>query len=238
MRVSVILPTYNESHNIAELVSAIIREAELVGWDPEVIVVDDNSPDGTYQTVKDAFVDNPAVIPVLRTKDRGLARSIRAGIEMAHGDKVLIMDSDFTHDPSEIPKMLHVSEVYDIVSGSRFCPGGNMQNRRHYIASFLYNFFVRLVLNTQVQDNLGGFFIISRNKLQTLPQDRIFFGYGDYFFRLLHYAQKNRIPIVEVPAVYSRRRLGSSKSNFLRLLFSYTKAVVQLRREAGPVQWF
>jgi dolichol-phosphate mannosyltransferase len=235
MKVSVVLPTYNEAGNIVELVRTIAREVQPTGWNLEVIVVDDNSPDGTYQIVEEAFREDPAVSPVLRTEDRSLARSIWTGIRIARGDKILVMDTDFTHDPSEIPKMLHVSEVYDIVSGSRFCAGGNMQSVTHYIASFLYNFFIRVVLNTQVQDNLGGFFVMSRNKLEMLPWDRIFFGHGDYFFRLLQYAQRNYMSIVEVPANYSRRRRGSSKSNFLGLLFSYTRAVLQLRREAGPV---
>jgi len=232
MKVSVILPTYNEADNIVELVERVIENIPL-GWDYEIIVVDDNSPDQTYQLVQSAFEDNPAVIPVLRTADRGLARAIRSGIEKALGDQVLVMDTDFTHDPAEIPKMLHVSEVYDIVSGSRFCAGGNMQNTGHYVASLLYNWLMRVVLRTQIQDNLGGFFTISKQKMESVPFDLIFFGYGDYFFRLLHYAQKRGMTVVEVPAQYRVRHKGKSKSNFMKLLFSYTHALLKLKIESA-----
>jgi len=226
MKISVILPTYNEAGNIANLVHAIITNIPP-GWDYEILVVDDDSPDKTYEIVGDAFNTNPAVIPILRTTERGLAKSIRAGIEKSSGDQILVMDTDFTHDPVEIPKLLHISQVYDIVSGSRFCPGGNMDDTTHYLASLIYNWCMRLLLRTQVQDNLGGFFTIRKKELSTLPFDKIFFGYGDYFFRLLYYAGKKGLTIVEIPALYHNRTKGMSKSNFPKLLLSYTAAVIR-----------
>jgi len=228
MKVSVILPTYNESGNIIELLQEIITNIPE-NYDYELIVVDDNSPDQTYQIVKDGFSNNPNVIPIHRTEDRGLGKSIRAGIERSTGDQIIIMDTDFTHDPVEIPKLLHVGQIYDIVIGSRFSPGGRMQDRMHYISSWLYNGLLRIVLRTQVQDNLGGFFIIHASKLEELPYDLIFYGYGDYFFRLLHYAQRHNLTIVEIPANYTSRKQGSSKSNYLKMLFQYTKAMISLR---------
>lgn len=228
MKVSIILPTYNEVGNIVDLVNKIITNVPS-NWEYEIIVVDDNSPDETFLKVKIAFKENLSVIPMLRTVDKGLAKSIRAGIERASGDQVIIMDTDFTHNPAEISKMLHVGEVYDIVSGSRFCPGGNMQDTKHYLASLIYNWFMRLILKTQVQDNLGGFFTINREKLFKLPFDKIFFGYGDYFFRILFYAHKLGLTIVEIPAIYQIRKEGTSKSNFFKMVFSYTKAVLHLR---------
>lgn len=154
MKLSVILPTYNEAENIVELINTIIRNIpSYCGY--EIIVVDDNSPDGTYLAVQDSFKDNEAIIALLRTTERGLAKSIRAGIERARGDQVLVMDTDFTHDPIEVRKMLHVGQVYDIVSASRFCQGGNMQDTQHYLASLVYNWMLRIILRTQIQDNLG-----------------------------------------------------------------------------------
>ena len=131
MKVSVILPTYNEAGNIVALVQQILKVMPN-GIDPDVIVVDDNSPDQTFSIVQEAFASNPLVRVLLRTQDRGLAKSIRYGIENAQGDYVLVMDTDFTHDPTEIPKMLHVAQVYDIVSGSRFCPGSSGSHQRRY----------------------------------------------------------------------------------------------------------
>lgn len=230
MKVSVILPTYNEADNIVELVRQIMQNIPAA-WEYEIIVVDDNSPDHTFQVVQNVFKGQSCVIPVLRTTDRGFAKSIRTGIEKAQGDHILVMDTDFTHDPVEISKLLHVGEVYDLVSGSRFCAGGNMQDVQHYLASMLYNWFMRIVLRTQVQDNLGGYFTISKAKLDLLPFDRIFFGYGDYFFRLLYFAQKHGMKIVEIPAQYRARQKGASKSNFMKMLFSYTYAMLKLKMD-------
>jgi dolichol-phosphate mannosyltransferase len=228
MKVSVVLPTYNEAANIVELVEELERVVPD-GWDPEIIVVDDDSPDGTYRMVLDRFIADDRVMPILRQTDRGLAKSIRAGIEKASGDVIIAMGADFTHSPNEIPKMLHVIGAYDIVVGSRFCAGGRMHSTMHYIASLYYNRMIRVILRTQVQDNLGGYFAMRADQLRALPFDKIFFGYGDFFFRLLHYAQRRDMSIVEVPTTYEARREGRSKSNFAKLLVSYTWAVLRLR---------
>lgn len=227
MRLSVVLPTYNEVGNIVPLVEAVIRN---VGpdMDFEVLVVDDNSPDGTLDAVRRAFPGNP-VIPILRTEDRGLAMSIRAGIEAASGELIAVLDTDFTHDPDSLPTMIHLAERFDVVVGSRFCAGGGMPDLPHYVASLVYNWGLRIVLRTQIQDSLSGFFIIRHETLQRLPFDSIFFGYGDYFFRLLFFVQRNNASIVEVPVVYDTRRKGQSKSVFWKLLFSYTYAALRLR---------
>ena len=228
MQLSVILPTYNEANNIVDLVKSIMMHIPSE-CSHEIIVIDDNSPDGTYELVQRAFRDVPKVQAILRTEDRGLAKSIRAGIEISRGEHIVVMDTDFTHDPEEIPRLLHIALIYDIVSGSRFCPGGLMQNTNHYLCSLIFNWLVRVILRTQIQDNTGGFFIISREKVFSLPVDSIFFGYGDYFFRLLHYAQKQGMTIVEIPAKYITRTEGQSKSNFLRMFFGYTKAMLLMK---------
>jgi len=228
MKVSVILPTYNESGNIVALVKAILK---IIPSDieSEVIVVDDNSPDQTFKIAKEAFASYPLVRVLLRTQDRGFAKSIRHGIENAQGDSVLVMDTDFTHDPIEIPRLLHVGLIYDIVSGSRFCSGGNMQDRSHYIASLFYNWCLRIILRTQIQDNLGGYFTMKREKILQLPLDKIFYGYGEYFFRLIHFAQLRGFTIVELPAQYLDRSAGRSKSNFTKMLFTYSMAAFRLK---------
>ncbi len=227
MRVSVVLPTYDEAGNIVRLVRAL--HDVLADVEHEIIVVDDDSPDGTYDLVERTFADDERVRALRRTTDHGLATSIRAGVELAGGTQVVVMDTDFTHDPYELPTMLAVAGSFDIVSGSRFCAGGRMQDTAHYLASLYYNRVLRVVLRTQVQDNLGGYFTMPREKLIALPLDRIFFGYGDYFFRLLFYAQRAGLSVVELPAVYRARTAGVSKSNFLAMLSGYATAALRLR---------
>lgn len=227
-RVSVVLPTYNEAGNIVALVHAI-NAAIPSEYEREILCVDDNSPDGTFQIVVDAFGGDPNIVAVLRTEDRGFAKSIRTGLERSTGDKIIVMDTDFTHDPQEIPRLLHVGQIYDLVSGSRFCAGGSMQDTRHYLASLAYNWILRILLRTQVQDNLGGYFIIDRDVLTRLPFDRIFFGYGEYYFRLLHYVLEGGWRVVEIPAVYHVRTQGKSKSRFAKMMVTYAVAAVRLR---------
>jgi dolichol-phosphate mannosyltransferase len=227
VKVSVILPTYNEARNIVRLITEI-RSCIAAPWECEIIAVDDNSSDGTYAAVESGFSDDSAVKAILRTSDRGLANSIRAGIDQAQGDYVLVMDTDFTHRPEEIPLMLHVVEKVDLVSGSRFSAGGRMDDTTHYVASFVYNLLIRLMIRTQIQDNLGGFWVARADRIRELPFDAIFFGYGDYYFRLLHYAQANGMKVIELPSHYSERAAGKSKSNFLKLLFTYSGKLVSL----------
>ena len=227
MKVSVVLPTYNEAGNIVSLVEKILSVMPT-GIQPEVIVVDDESPDNTYKIARQKFELVREVRIFRRTDDRGLAKSIRYGIEQATGDYVIVMDTDFTHDPAEIPRMIQVGEIYDIVSGSRFCAGGNMEEKAHYIASFIYNLILRIIIRTQVQDNLGGFFLIKRKNLKLLPFEKIFYGYGDYYFRMIYYAEKKNYSIIEIPTFYANRRKGKSKSNFIKLLFTYSCSAFRL----------
>jgi len=233
--VSIVLPTYNEAGNIVVLVNAI-KAAVPSSWTYEILVMDDSSPDQTHKLVQETFAEDPTVRAILRTKDRGFARSIRSGIEQARMERVIVMDSDLTHDPAEIPLLLHVGAIYDIVSASRFCAGGRMADTPHYLISMLYNWLLRLVLRTQVQDNLGGYFTARRSALNELPTDEIFYGYGDYYFRLLHFAQRAGMSIVEIPAGYLARGAGKSKSNWFRMIRTYTTAAIQLRLRMWQTQ--
>jgi dolichol-phosphate mannosyltransferase len=229
MDVSVILPTYNERDNIVPLIEAIQHELGRSGISYQIIVVDDNSPDGTAQQVRQRFAEDASVHLSVRTAERGLATAILHGIRRAEGDCVAVMDTDFNHDPALLPQMVKFLEYYDIIIGSRFTMGGGMEERWRYIASFLFNFVVRLVLRTQIQDNLCGFFTIRREKLLRMDLERIFRGYGEYFMHLLFMAWRQNMKILEVPAFYRLRQHGRSKSRFFHMLCSYTWAAIQVR---------
>ena len=229
MNVSVILPTYNERGNIVPLIQAIQQNLGDAGIAHNVIVVDDNSPDGTAQAIRDAFNGDGQVDLHVRTQERGLASAIGYGIRHARGDCVAVMDTDFNHDPALLPQMVKFLEYYDIIIGSRFTMGGGMEERWRYLASFLFNFWVRLILRTQIQDNLCGFFTMRRDKLLAMDMDRIFQGYGDYFMHLLFLAWRKHYTMLEVPAFYRVRQYGQSKSRFLRMFWNYTMAAFKVR---------
>ncbi len=228
-KTSIILPTYNEKDNIVELVQAIHRCLEPEGFDYEVIVVDDNSPDGTADVVRAAFSDDPRVKLHIRTQERGLATALRYGAEHSDGEVLVFMDTDFNHDPAMIPQLIKFLEYYDVVIGSRFVMRGGMEDSTRYVFSFIYNLGLRLLFRTQVWDNLSGFFAIYRHKLLELNLDRIFYGYGDYFIRLLMVGWRRGWCMLEVPVFYRLRMHGHSKTQFLSIFTQYTTAILKLR---------
>jgi dolichol-phosphate mannosyltransferase len=171
----------------------------------------------------------PPIQLFVRADERGLATAIKFGLRQATGDVVVVMDTDFNHDPRMIPQMVKFLEYYDVIIGSRFVMGGGMEDHARYNYSFLYNLFVRVTLRTQIQDNLSGFFAMSRDKLMLLDLDRIFGGYGEYFIRLLFVSWRKGFRLLEVPVFYVLRRHGTSKSQFFKMLRDYTRCVLSLR---------
>ncbi len=230
MKVSIILPTYNEKDNIGHLIDALDAGARDQAWETEILVVDDNSPDGTAEVARDrALSAGCAVRCFVRTEKRGLATAILYGIRHAGGDLIVVMDTDFNHDPGMIPQMVKFLEYYDLIIGSRFVMGGGMEDRRRYFYSLLFNMFIRSVLRLQIQDNLSGFFAIRCDRLALLDQEAIFQGYGEYFIRLIHTARRRGYRMLEIPAFYRLRRHGVSKSRFVWMILNYTRCVFSLR---------
>jgi len=234
MDLSVILPTYNEKGNIIELIDAITWHLLPMNIEKEIIVVDDNSPDNTGKLAHDHFAENKEVKVFIRTRERGLATAIRYGMEKSSGNIIVVMDTDFNHDPKVLPQMTKFLEYYDIIIGSRYTMGGGtmgsgMSDNFRYISSFTFNFLIRIVLGTRTQDNLSGFFAIRREVLFSLGFERIFWGYGDYFFRLLFYAKKLGATMLGIPVVYQRRKTGETKKHLLSLVVQYTVALIKLR---------
>ena len=218
------MPTYNEKGNILSIIEAI--HAELVGYEHEILVVDDNSPDGTFKAVVDRTY--PYVRAILRTENRGLANSIRNGLENAKGTVFIIMDSDFNHQPKYLPFMIQAISYYDCVTASRFLYGGKMDSRSRHILSWIFNIFVRFTTGGWITDNLYGYFAIRRENMEKLNYDDIFWGYGDYCIRLLYYLQKQKRNILQVPAVNGDRRHGRGNSSFLKVFMQYTVETLKL----------
>ena len=227
MKISVILPTYNEKNNILLLVDEILKNLSKFK-EKEILIIDDNSPDGTYKICKENL-NNNFIKVFLRTEDKGLAKSIRFGIEKSSGDKIIVMDTDHTHDPKYLGILLNLSEQFDIVIGSRFFEGGKMAATTHHYLSYIFNVFLRILLRTGVKDNLGGFFCINKKSLKDLNFDKIFTGYGEYFLRLIFFLKKKNVKINEVGVIYNLRYKDKSKSNFFKLLFQYTFEALKLR---------
>ena len=228
-KTSIILPTYKERDNIVELVQTIHSHLANQGFRYEIIIVDDNSPDGTADVVRAAFSQDPRVHLHIRTNERGLASALRYGAEHSDGDILVFMDTDFNHDPAVIPQLIKFLEYYDVVIGSRFVMRGGMEDRVRYVFSFVYNLGLRFLFGTRVWDNLSGFFAIYRTRLFELDLDRIFYGYGDYFIRLLMVGWRRGWHMLEIPVFYRLRQRGHSKTQFLNIFTQYSIAILKLR---------
>lgn len=230
IKASVILPTYDEAGNIIKLVEAIKHELALKRITHEIIVVDDNSPDQTGILAQKYFSKVPEVRVIIRKKEKGLATAIRTGFEAAVGDVVVAMDTDFNHEPELVPRLVEKCDKYDVAVGSRFVKGGGMANKKREILSRLFNLFiVGPVIRSPVHDNLCGFFAIRRSELDKLPFDKIFYGYGDYFIRLIYLAKKQGNTFVELPSFYRDRLYGASKSKFLSMFGGYIASAFEIR---------
>ena len=226
-QVSVILPTYNEAGNIVPMIRELNRHLAVPH---EILVVDDASPDGTARIAQEAFAQDPSVRILVRHHERGLATAIREGLERSRGQKLIVMVTDFNHDPAITAQLVESSARAEMVVGSRFCPGGGMATRWRYYYSLVYSrCFVDLLLGTRVRDNLCGYYLIHRELLLRLPLDEIFYGYGDYFFRLLWHVRARGGSILETPVFYRGRLSGKSKSNLPAMLLRYTWEVLKLR---------
>jgi dolichol-phosphate mannosyltransferase len=226
MKTSIILPTYNEKGNIAELINTICSVLENDEFQFEILVVDDDSPDGTADLVSKSFSHDRRVRLFLRKAERGLATAIKFGILHSTGDIIVVMDTDFNHDPRMLPQLIGLLRYYDMIIGSRFVLGGGMQDKMRYYLSEIYTIWLRFFLGIHIKDKLSGFFSIRKSKLSEIDIDSVFKGYGDFFIRLLLKAQNNGYRMLEVPTFYQLRNTGESKTNFLSVFMKYTLASI------------
>ena len=223
--VSVILPTYNERENIGPLIRAVLRHAP---GDVEVVVVDDDSPDGTWRVVEELSREFPNVRLLRRIGRRGLATAIEEGVRLASGDVLVWMDCDFSHPPELLPKLLAALEKgYDIAIASRFVRGGGQEYTLiRDLTSRAFNVLARLLLGREVADYTSGYIAIRREAYEEVPVKPIverlgyLHQYGEYFIYMLYRAVKKGLRIAELPYFYVGRRRGCTKTapGFLALL--------------------
>jgi dolichol-phosphate mannosyltransferase len=234
-RTSIVLPTYNEGHNVVPLINKIFHtmNGHVPATDtPEVVVIDDNSPDGTARICESLQAKYPSLKIVVRTDARGLGSAVQRGISESSRDTVVVMDADFSHDCHVIPKLVKavLSDSTDIAIASRYVNGGKMVAPLHLRAgSRALNIFIRTVLGMPVNDLTGGFFAARKEHLQVLDSRGIFTGYGDYCFALLYEGFKKGLRLKEYPFEYYPRQDGFSKTSFFQAGISYGLRALRLR---------
>jgi dolichol-phosphate mannosyltransferase len=187
----------------------------------EVIVVDDNSPDKTWQVVEDKAKKDNRIRLLRRLDKKGLTSALNDGITMSLGEVVVWMDSDFQMPPSKIPELLEALENgYDVAVGSRFIKGGSdhrydkaLHHRKivdiHRILSRLICWVTSIIFLTNHKDWTSGFIAIKRNIFDHVELQG---NYGEYFMYLLHYVIKSGYKVIEIPYVLAPRHKGDSKT--------------------------
>lgn len=207
---SIIVPTYNERLNVVAMYDGLAETLRNVSW--ELIVVDDDSPDGTADVVRDLARRYDNVRCIQRIQERGLCSAVQWGVQAAHGDVVLVMDGDLQHDPGLIPKMLEeLRSGQDIVSGSRFLSGRRVEGLSSPLRNKLSvygNRLVNLYLGVRLTDPLTGFFATSRALfLRSIP--RMQADGFKVFFDLIYY--NRNAAIKELALDFRTRQHGDSK---------------------------
>jgi len=208
----VVVPTYNERENLPLLVAGLMQHANV-----RLLVVDDNSPDGTG-AIADALVNTHRgrVNVMHRTGTRGLGRSYVDGLKWAiqqQVDVICQMDADLSHDPAQLPRLIAAVDQGDVVIGSRYVPGGEIVNwplRRKLLSRFA-NIYVRTVTRLSARDCTSGYRCWRRETLASMPLDRFISDGYSFLVEMLYVATRSGGRVAEVPITFVERRLGESK---------------------------
>ncbi len=228
----VIVPTYNEVDNIGALLAAIEQNAPGVS----VLVVDDNSPDGTQAVVEGVMQNNPQVHLLRRPGKQGLGNAYKAGFQWAidHGfGKLIEMDADFSHPPETLPLLIQSLDRYPVAIGSRYIPQGYVTGWGwiRQLISRAGNIYARAVLGVRTQDLTGGFNAWRRDVLEAI--DYLSVSSKGYVFQIeLKYRSLLKgYSILEVPIHFANRKLGKSKMSG-SIFWEAAVQVLKLRKRA------
>ena len=212
-KISIILSTYNEAFFIEDTIKKIFDNIKNV----EIILVDDNSTDGTFDIVK--RMHNPNIKAYSR-QSRGLASAFLVGLINSSSDIVGWLDSNMGELPKKLPEMINKLSEYDVVILSRYVDGGvDLRSKPRVITSQLINYFCRLVLSNKIKDYTSGVFLMKREVL--LAAVPVATGHGEFFIEFIYKCLKNKKKIIEIPYTHPPDLEGMSKtaSSFFRFIY-------------------
>jgi len=208
----VIIPTYNEIENIYEIIPAVLQQDERL----ELLIVDDNSPDGTGAAVKEIQKHEKRVHLIERASKMGLGSAylsgFKFGLDMGY-EYIFEMDADFSHDPEMLPVLLKTAEHNDLVIGSRYVKGINVVNwpLSRLLLSWGASMYVRIITGMPVKDPTGGFKCFHRRVLESINFDEILSDGYSFQVEMNYRTWCKKYRIEEVPIVFTDRRVGQSK---------------------------
>ena len=212
-RALVVMPTYNETENISRIIPEVLKQSPQI----DILVVDDNSPDGTAQQVEELQKKNGnRIFLIKRPEKMGLGTAYVAGFKFAlekDYDFVFEMDADLSHDPNVLPRFIEAVQDADLVLGSRYVTGVNVINwpLRRLLLSYGASFYTRLITGMPVKDPTGGFKCFRRSILETIDLDKIHSNGYSFQIEMSFRAWRKGFRIKEIPIVFTDRVDGKSK---------------------------
>ena len=224
MRSAIIIPTYNEADNIAKLVEMVLA----VDNEFDVIVVDDNSPDGTSERVRNKFASNPRVSIITRTKKDGRGGAVIEGIKFALNKgvykKILEMDADFSHDPAELYSVIQKSNEVDVVIGSRYLPKSRIEGwpLQRKVFSKAANLYAKTLLRIPISDYTNGYRCYSIEAAKSIEQAEIKSKGYIVLSEIAYQLFKKGFKFGEVPTVFVNRKRGISNLNIGEIVEAFT----------------
>lgn len=212
MKALLIIPTYNEKDNIERILACVLSQSEAL----EVLVVDDNSPDGTASLVHNMTEIEPRIHLLQRPGKMGLGSAYVTGFKYAlkEGfDYILEMDADFSHNPDDLPRLLNEIRNQDLVIGSRYCNGVNIINWpiKRLLMSYFASKYVRIITRMPVKDPTGGFKCFKRKVLEAIELDTVLSDGYAFQVEMNYRAWVKGFKIKEIPIVFTERQDGVSK---------------------------
>ena len=214
MKTLVISPTYNEKKSITKLIDKLFS----LKLDFDLLIIDDNSPDGTADIVKEIMKKNKNIYLINRKQKLGLGTAYCEGFKFAIKNdykKIIQMDADLSHNPHDIVKMIKLSNDYDLVIGSRYVDGVNVVNwpMNRLLLSYFANLYARYVTFTPIFDITGGFKCFNQNIIKSLNLDTINSEGYSFQIEINYLAHKKGFKIKEMPIIFTDRTVGESKMN-------------------------
>jgi dolichol-phosphate mannosyltransferase len=233
-QIAVVIPTYNESANIAALIQAIVT----LGDQYHVIVVDDGSPDGTGEIADGIASTDESVEVVHRSGKGGRGSACIAGFQTALArpefDLFIEMDADFSHDPADLPRLVELMSDCDVAIGSRYTPGARIigWGAQRHIFSHLANAYARLLLGIPIRDYTNGYRCYTRRALESIDLSSIESRGYIVLSEMAYLLHKQAMRFGEIPIVFVNRRRGKSNTSLREIAEAFT-SVHQIRARHG-----
>ena len=226
-KISIITPTYNEAETLPRFIESL-TEALRGGYEYEVIIVDDNSPDGTGAIAESLAERHGRIKVIHRPGKLGLGTAYKEGFKRASGELIVSIDADLSHNPEDIPRLLEAVREADIAIGSRLVKGGKIMGRSRWrdLMSISANGLIRLLTGQPIRDWTSGFRIYRREVLEAILP-RVACKKWDYQFEVLYKALKSNYRAREVPITFRERAGGRSKFD-LKEALTFMKSIFQV----------